>query len=644
MKHLLLSLLCAAFVLTASAQGKQKLSVLYLGGTGNMEIAGGMRYDTLAYKKSIKQRTASFTKFLKSRFTKVKVMDAKDYTPEMSRQWDVTIFDGRPEPIRPRIMEQDAHGNTTRYALARYLPDDFDCAALCIASQSEEMGRALGSKNDWMCLCLAGEAYGWKKDHPIFQGPWKVNIKSYMAPTPSGAFEYCPMYGYTLPAKQEMWRVQVKDYQNTQDYRVGMVSRPNGYLDSPETEIISGGVSAKSYDAVAIGRHANFFHWGFSSDPDNLTPAGRAALANAIVYAAKFKGQHIIARKLNESIATRLNAMSQKYLATEECWKEVVRGNIEFYHLNDSIKQSGLAKKARGEKLTPMEEQIMSYDIPPYKAPTYAEYLKDRYPTLYHIFGDDAKMYADYFTKNAPYMRPDAHGYDLDIDEDVRTLAIPNNDMKLLDRCITMLEKNEQPELATRVLHRYTLCRFATANEWRQWYEANKAKLFFTESGGWLWLVNTQDPTVVGNDYSVLDTEKMNIAPTAKPGETTPDNPVALAAEMQKASDGGRMLVVTMNVHRGWHTYGNVDKNDPFIATEITTSLPDGLFAEGAWVAPMAKPEKGSTTTLYEGTCVFRQRISGTGKGQATITVSYQCCDNQKCMQPAQKTLTVSVE
>lgn len=36
-----------------------------------------------------------------------------------------------------------------------------------------------------------------------------------------------------------------------------------GFEDSPEAEVISSGVCAKSLDAVAIGRHGNFFHWGF---------------------------------------------------------------------------------------------------------------------------------------------------------------------------------------------------------------------------------------------------------------------------------------------------------------------------------------------------------------------------------------------
>ena len=78
---------------------------------------------------------------------------------------------------------------------------------ICIAEASENIGRSLGNKNDWFCLCLDNYALGWKKDHPVFNGPFKVNIVSEMRPTPDNAKEYAPMYGYTLPEQTEMWMV-----------------------------------------------------------------------------------------------------------------------------------------------------------------------------------------------------------------------------------------------------------------------------------------------------------------------------------------------------------------------------------------------------------------------------------------------------
>ena len=81
------------------------------------------------------------------------------------------------------------------------------------------------------------------------------------------------------------------------ELRVGMVSRPGGFEDSPEAEIISGGVSAKTWDAVAIGRHGNFLHWGFAALSDDMTDEARDVFANAVVYIAGFAGQTPVARR-----------------------------------------------------------------------------------------------------------------------------------------------------------------------------------------------------------------------------------------------------------------------------------------------------------------------------------------------------------
>ena len=81
----------------------------------------------------------------------------------MSAAVDVTIFDGMPPVVKERVMERDAEGNVTRYEEAEYLPSDFKYPALCIASYSKQLGNALGSKNDWMCLCLDNYAYNWNK-------------------------------------------------------------------------------------------------------------------------------------------------------------------------------------------------------------------------------------------------------------------------------------------------------------------------------------------------------------------------------------------------------------------------------------------------------------------------------------------------
>lgn len=646
MKRIILFALLGLLMLQCVfAQGKQKVSVLYVGGSGEMETTGVSEVDSVELAKSVKARTASFSKFLKAHFRRVKVVDAKDYVPAMSADYDVTVFDGRPTPLRPTVIERDAQGRVVKYERAAYLPDDFDRPVLCIADASEEIGRSIGTKCDWFCLCLDADAHHWVKDHPIFQGPFKVDIRTEMKPTPPNAFEYAEMYGYELPAETEMWTVQTKSYTTDRSYRIGMVSRPEGFLDSPEAEVISSGTCAKSIDAVAIGRHGNFFHWGFSASPDYLTEAGKAALANAIVYISKFAGQHVIARKLDETIATRKQADAQKFLASREAWQDYNQMNRQYYQAVDSIRKVALTKQERGEELDGTEKMYLAMDFRQPEEPTYAEYLKQRFPTLYHVFGDDAAEYARYYEKNRAWFRPDEEGYNLDIDEDVRTLGIANNDKRLLDTCIVMLEKGKEPELARRVLERYTLCRFATPAEWRKWYDTYQDKLFFTESGGWLWLVNTFDRSVPGNDYSVLKSEQMQetASQPAPEGETDEKNPVALSMEVNTQADGSRELVVRMKVHPGYHTYAQVADEDPFLPTVLSFELPEGCKLEGDLVTPVFTRLGETSTTVYTGDCLFRQKISGTGKGEVKCMVEYQCCDDSICFPPARKTLTVQL-
>ena len=99
--------------------------------------------------------------------------------------------------------------------------------------------------------------------------------------------------GATMP----MWRVQTEGYLERNDMLVGVVSSDSGFLDSPDTEWISGGVNTKRPKAVALGRHGNFFHWGFAASPTYMTAEAKLVFVNAIHYISKFDGQAPIARR-----------------------------------------------------------------------------------------------------------------------------------------------------------------------------------------------------------------------------------------------------------------------------------------------------------------------------------------------------------
>jgi len=639
---IILSLVLMAVFTNMSAQKKTDLRILFVGGSSDFYTMGGAKVDSLEMKKSAEARTASFAKLLTQYFKNVKVINVAEYSAALSDNYDVTIFDGKPKPWRERKILYGDKGNVTGVIDAAYLPQGYNRPTMGIAEYSNELGRSLGIKNDWYCLCLDADAHSWKKDHPIFNGPYKADLKSLLRPTPENAKEIARMYGESLPDSIPMWRVQKNGYSTIQTYRPGMVSRPDGYCDSPDAENICGGVSIKSIDAVALGRHANFFHWGFSAAPYDMTEEGKTVFINAIIYISKFKDQPV-ARKMNDRISTRHYVDAMKYLVTREAWEANNKATREFNKNVLETKKRAQEKQAKNEELDNMEKIYLDFKIEP--EPTFSEYVKERVPQLYHIFGDDASEYSRYYDKNRPYFYGGGDmDYGLDIDEDVRTLGIANNDKLLLDKAITMLEKGEDPALATRVLQRYTLCRFTTSAEWRNWYDNYKDKMFFSESGGWLWLINTTDKSVPGTDYSVLSKNDEQVKIPELIGDTDNKNPVLLSAALNKLEDGSMEVVIRMKIHQGYHTYAKVSEQEPFIQTVVGIELPQGYKKDGDLITPAFKKSGSAGTTIYEGDGVFRQKISGNGKGEIKCTISYQCCDNSICFPPAEKIILLKIE
>ena len=620
----LFSLILVGMLAVSGLSAKVKLSVLYVGGTANMDpiLMSPGSVDSVALAASVKERMAHFTKFLKKNFTNVKSIEGKDYTPEMSAAYDVTVFDGRPVPFMK--------GDRMRGERDSYLPESFDCAAVMIGHMSEELGRSLGMKNE----------------HPVFNGPFKVDMTTEMRPTAAPALEVAEMMGESLPKEMPMLLMHpnwTEEENASGNCRIGMVSRPGGYLDSPDTEVISGGLCGKSIDAVAIGRHGNLFHFGFAADPERLTPAGRAILLNSIVYASKFNGQKLIARKMNEGIVTRDHLPMTKWACTRKANDYINETNLTFRQMIDSVHAVAVEKKNKGEELSRFEAIYLDMpQMPPVVKKSFGQYLKERNPKLYEVFGTDEAAYADYYEKNAPYMRPDLRGYELVIDPEVRALGIPNNDIRLLDKAIELMEQGN-PDGKT-ILERYTLKRFATPAEWRNWLNIHRPRMFFTEAGGYLWLVNEKD----ANDYSVLAAEAVSaqaVAPVPVNNDnltTDKDNPVVLTARIDTRADGKKEYVLTMKIHPGYHTYARLDPADPYILTTIEMEYPAGVEADGDMIMPPFQPTSNATS-YYVDTVEFRQPLKGNGKGEIGAKIRYQACDHSECKLPVTTTVKVTL-
>jgi len=377
-----------------------------------------------------------------------------------------------------------------------------------------------------------------------------------------------------------------------------------------------------------------------------MTDAGKVAFVNAIIYMKQFAGQTPIARKYNDRIITRDNVRLFKYLLTDEAYHTHVQAMQEsqekIAHMQDSLRRV----KANGGDIGELEVYL---SIPARPIPTRAEFLRG-YGYRYDVFGNDPDMVTEYLDRNYDYLYPSKDGFSFDLDTDAKVLGIANNDKRILDRAISMLEQGQDTAMARRILTRYTLCRFSTPQQWRQWYNKWQDKLFFTEAGGWLFLVNSRDADVVGNDYSVLrkpqqpaQSQSNASAPVAAQQETSDTNPVVVSAFAENRSDGGRDIVVRVKIHPGYHIYAHVDDADPYIETTMDITLPAGYKTDGTLQLPaFTLLGDESKTTVYEGEAIYRQRIAGQGAGTAQVTIMYQCCDNSICFPP--NTVKLEVE
>ena len=267
--------------------------------------------------------------------------------------------------------------------------------------------------------------------HEIFQKPLPVKLQWEERPTPEN-YRHWPG-GEKLGKTIKVWKVQTKKFPEIDP---GLVSDPYGFDDSPDAEAIASGLNSKGPTAVTLGRHGNFFLWGFSAQPSDMTPEARKCFVNSICYIQKFDGQKPLVHKEGQGRE----------------WALVYAGYVNLVKDEEFLKR------------------------------LFPEQLRKR-------FGNDAEKYRKYYRENLEYLHASSSNRTIVVDEDVKGMGLSNRKVELLDRCVSMLEKGENAELALRVLKRYTSERFADAKDWKAWLEKNRAQLFFTDTGGFKFIV-----------------------------------------------------------------------------------------------------------------------------------------------------------
>jgi hypothetical protein len=436
-------------------------------------------------------------------------------------------------------------------------------------------------KINWLCQCLDDAAHGMSPSHEIFQKPLKVDVPFEDYAVPPNYRDW--LGGDRLGSTIKVWKVQTRKFP---DIDPGMVSDPYGFADSPDAEVISSGLNSKGPESVALGRQGNFFLWGFAASPNDMTLEARKCFVNAVCYIRKFDGRRPFVRK---------TAFGRR-------WALVYAHDAEKY-----------------------------FD---------ARFFKDEVPEdLRRRFGKDNAKYIQYYTENLEYLRPAGH-LSFAVDEDVKGLGLSNRKAELLDACVSMLERGDRPDLARRLLERYTTERFADATAWRKWLETNRRRLFFTDTGGFKFLVAPE--SLIGS-----------LGRPADDATPEPDsrNPVVARAELSpmKLYPGQEAtLILRVETAPTWHIYAIEGSGGPGIATTIKVMPPRGVEAEGDWSCPKAiKTSDGQMA--YEGKIEFRRTLrvgadAAPGPIEIACELGYQACDPRSCRAPAKMELIAKAE
>jgi hypothetical protein len=278
---------------------------------------------------------------------------------------------------------------------------------------------------------MGDAAHGESLDHEVYSKPFKVEPELESIKTPSNYRRFPD--GDKLPDKMKVWRVQ-----NTGKGYGGVVARSYGFTDSPDAEIIALGVNrGKEYGAVGIGRHGNILQWGYWARPSQMTDAGRKLFLNCVHYISRFDSKGPLIRRASSH---RMNA-------------------VRLAALIDRIKDERFFSGTFGPDLK------KKYDG---NADGLVKYYRDGFELIY---------------RDRTFR----------VDSELKSLGIKSNrQIATLERLISLLKDDAHAETARRLLSRYTDQTFRTPEQWQSWFEENKDRIYFTDVGGYKFLVVPQ--------------------------------------------------------------------------------------------------------------------------------------------------------
>jgi hypothetical protein len=345
---------------------------------------------------------------------------------------------------------------------------------------------------------------------------------------------------------------------------VGVVVRADDeFRRLPGCEPLVDGLNTKGMHYVALARQARFLTWGFNAPPDELTEFGRQLFLNAVEYIAGFGGE--------EPVVFRV--ASPRY---------------EVFHYHDTFQGNRAMFAQQGRS----EDEYAALFAGMVDVAGFTDALR----------GDDNAWQA-WWDAHEPYLRMD--GRVCVVDEDARALGIPNNDPRIVERAIDLLERGDagERELAARVLARSTAESFDGARDWRAWWERAGDSLVFSDWGGYRFVWEG--------------------------GPTAPPPPDAVRAE-------GSPVTLTLDVLAGTaYVQVDVDPGKWLYAPDSDEGVPMSVTGASVVGEPRFPPTDDGHLQGRFGIEVPIER----GADGITLDVRYQACDEFSCAMPVTVTL-----
>lgn len=215
-------------------------------------------------------------------------------------------------------------------------------------------------------------------------------------------------------------------------------------FDAPDVEVFCGGQNEKTVTAAAFWRQGFLVHFGFEPGPARLNDAGDAMLLAAIHYAARCKDDRPVTRVVSPFKTQKRAAMPREKakagLASEQGLQSWLDGPV-------LVELADLAVEARAAR----------------------------------------------FAEVMPFLVADA-AHRLEVDPVLRAWGVGNRDLAFFARCEQALQAGgDEAKQARALLERYVPSgpgATATVAAWTQWIAAHRDHVFFTDVGGYRWLVD----------------------------------------------------------------------------------------------------------------------------------------------------------